>query len=428
MPRLLLTLLILLFPMPGIHAAISLGDTGDAIIRQYGNPVSFDAGQNLTTYQWTDWRLDINLLQGAAHRLVFTKDGSPVSDAEERQILNDNGGVASWLPVERLDLPTAPVNKWRRTTDSAEAFTSSGTMTLSTKMWVDAQTTKEFYAPFNQQASTSTPSRIVVTAPAVPVGPLAPFMGMLTKLVGLVVAAVILIGIVALLVRQSSREPALRTPKRFRSACTIVPPLPSTADEPTALAEPKTLADLSWQEFELVVGELYGRQGYAVEMCSGDGSDGGVDLRLRKNGETTLVQCKHWKVYRVGVSTVRELFGILTAERADHAILVTTGKFTRDAIAFADGKPLTLIDGARLKVIIEQGSRERRGDTYSTWRVGPRTLSARPPSSHRCAHAAGSRWYCGRQGRAGISFGDAPCIQAAGASGAYGRSWCGGEN
>ena len=38
-----------------------------------------------------------------------------------------------------------------------------------------------------------------------------------------------------------------------------------------------------------MVGELYRRQGYTVELCSGDGADGGVDLRLHKNGHTTLV-------------------------------------------------------------------------------------------------------------------------------------------
>ncbi len=140
--------------------------------------------------------------------------------------------------------------------------------------------------------------------------------------------------------------------RQLKSACTLTapPPLPPAVKQVQvpSLPRSKTLADLSWQEFELLVGELYRRQGYTVEICSGDGADGGVDLRLRKEGQTTLVQCKHWKVYKVGVSTVRELFGILAAEEANHVILVTTGKFTQDARAFAVGKPLELIEGNRL--------------------------------------------------------------------------------
>ena len=112
----------------------------------------------------------------------------------------------------------------------------------------------------------------------------------------------------------------------------------------------------------MLIGELYRRQGHTVEMCSGDGSDGGVDLWLRKDGRTTLMQCKHWKVYKVGVSSVRELFGILSAEKADHAILVTTGRFTPDARAFTAGKAMELIDGEMLHVLVEASKYSAEGD------------------------------------------------------------------
>jgi restriction system protein len=57
------------------------------------------------------------------------------------------------------------------------------------------------------------------------------------------------------------------------------------------------------------------------------------------------------------------MFGLLTAERADEAIIVTTGKFTRDAQAFAAGKPLRLIDGPQLLALVQsvQGGTLARG-------------------------------------------------------------------
>ncbi len=114
----------------------------------------------------------------------------------------------------------------------------------------------------------------------------------------------------------------------------------------------ESLKSLSWRQFEHLVGEAYRRQGYDVEETGGGGADGGVDLILRANGETSLVQCKRWRTQRVGVDKVRELFGVVTAEGAGRGILVTSGKFTTAAQSFAAGKPLTLVDGPALAQLV----------------------------------------------------------------------------
>jgi len=57
------------------------------------------------------------------------------------------------------------------------------------------------------------------------------------------------------------------------------------------------LDDMSWQQFEALVGEAFRHRGYAVTETGGGGADGGVDLVLRKDAETFLVQCKQWKAY-----------------------------------------------------------------------------------------------------------------------------------
>jgi restriction system protein len=107
--------------------------------------------------------------------------------------------------------------------------------------------------------------------------------------------------------------------------------------------------NLPWKQFEFMVTEAYRRQGYAVDYSFSRGADGGVDLVLRRDGRTSLVQCKKWKASSsVGVPVIREMFGLLTAEKADEAIIVTTGNFMTDAIEFAVGKPIRLIDGPQL--------------------------------------------------------------------------------
>jgi restriction system protein len=104
---------------------------------------------------------------------------------------------------------------------------------------------------------------------------------------------------------------------------------------------------LTWQEFENLSGAIFRARGYAVENCGGGGADGGVDLRLLRNGESTIVQCKRWKVFKVGVKPIRELFGVVAAEGAHWGIFVSSGIYTQDALRFAEGKPLELIDGAQ---------------------------------------------------------------------------------
>jgi restriction system protein len=114
------------------------------------------------------------------------------------------------------------------------------------------------------------------------------------------------------------------------------------------------LNNLSWQDFERQVAEVYRQQGYWVDEVGGGGADGGVDLRLRRDGTTVIVQCKRWKTFMVGVKPVRELFGVMTAEKADRAIFITSGIYTDEALRFAEGKPLELVDGAQLAEMLRQ--------------------------------------------------------------------------
>jgi restriction system protein len=115
---------------------------------------------------------------------------------------------------------------------------------------------------------------------------------------------------------------------------------------------PSSIQTLSWQQFESLLAEAFRRQGFVVEHTGSHGADDGVDLRLSKAGAKTLVQCKHWKVWRVGVKVVRELLGVVASEGAQAGIVVTSGRFTRDAIAFANKSPIRLIAAAEIVALI----------------------------------------------------------------------------
>ena len=117
----------------------------------------------------------------------------------------------------------------------------------------------------------------------------------------------------------------------------------------------RSVDDLDWREFERLVGHYFEQRGFAV-VQTGSGADGGVDLKLSKDGERYLVQCKHWRARSVGVEPVRELYGVLAASRSVGAYMVTSGRYTRAARAFAHGREIQLLDGNDLrKALLEAG-------------------------------------------------------------------------
>jgi len=145
---------------------------------------------------------------------------------------------------------------------------------------------------------------------------------------------------------------------------------------------PDALQGMSWQEFELLVGEAFRVQGYEVSERGGAGPDGGVDLVLRKDKEKFLVQCKHWKAFKVGVQVVRELYGVMAAQGAAGGFVVTSGSFTEEAVAFASGRNVRLVDGPKLFGLIQQAraAREQPGQAGRAARAGRAEvpLPARP--------------------------------------------------
>ena len=120
-----------------------------------------------------------------------------------------------------------------------------------------------------------------------------------------------------------------------------------SADDPQ-----KLVSSLSWADFELLVGEAYRKQGYIVTETGGGGPDGGVDLILTNATGKTFVQCKRWKSNSVGLPVVRELLGSMTALGSGRGIVVTAGRFTKDANEFANKHNIELVDGPKLVKLI----------------------------------------------------------------------------
>ena len=152
------------------------------------------------------------------------------------------------------------------------------------------------------------------------------------------------------------------------------------------------LHDITWRDFESLVGEVFRMRGFSVVENGRGGADGGIDLILKKDGEVFLVQCKQWRAYKVSVNIVRELLGVMVSKGAAGGFVVTSGVFTAEAQSFAKGQNIELLDGPRLMAMIEKArtadsvrsSVEQR--VYQTCPPAP-TISTVAPSCPSCGDA-----------------------------------------
>ncbi len=144
------------------------------------------------------------------------------------------------------------------------------------------------------------------------------------------------------------------------------------------------IKDLTWETFERLVCEYYRQEGFWVERRGGAKPDGGVDLEAYRDGELILVQCKHWKAWKVGVRHIRELRGVMAHEGARHGVLVCSGEFTQEAQDFARQNNVELVDGNRLSEMIRRGQEARTRNRPPEAPPAPQVPSPQPERTPAC--------------------------------------------
>jgi CheY-like chemotaxis protein len=110
--------------------------------------------------------------------------------------------------------------------------------------------------------------------------------------------------------------------------------------------------------FEDLIKMLLSKMGFEVTSTSKT-VDGGIDLiainRAPVIAGKYVIQCKKYALSnKVGEPVIRDLYGVVNSENANKGILVTTSSFSSKAVDFADKKPIELIDGQRLRSLLEQ--------------------------------------------------------------------------
>lgn len=126
------------------------------------------------------------------------------------------------------------------------------------------------------------------------------------------------------------------------------------------------LAAMPWEDFEHLVRELFAKvfssPGAEVHVTQAS-RDGGVDaIALDPDpikGGKIVIQAKRY-TGTVTVGAVRDLYGTVLNEGANRGILVTTSDYGPDAYRFAQGKPLTLLNGGNLLSLLSDHGHSAR--------------------------------------------------------------------
>ena len=103
---------------------------------------------------------------------------------------------------------------------------------------------------------------------------------------------------------------------------------------------------------------------------------------------------------RYAVQVVRELYGVMIDQRASAAKIVATTNFTAEAVAFARGKPIELVDSKALQHLVRgvQTSSRLTISTDEPDHLTPMCPSCNTPmvlrEARRGAYAGQKFWGC----------------------------------
>ena len=380
--------------------ALQLGENETQITARHGAPSVEDHGRHLAVYFWEGWSAQLEFKDGVVGKLTYRRN-TYLEDAEIQSLLQANGGANRWHETTNL---ATKAREWMRD-DGAAAVSDAAHPTgmifqtgVATAEAIVTDTFLKFDAPANPPALQRMPAtprnepvvrsnapqpqlrsepqlrpdeatpEIFAPEPAPPTpaaesekpqeipAPIVPPAAVIETTVvenhgasggiGCVVFGVIFgVGLMAAaLFYFLAKRPPVRAPHSVRPAA---PPVARPA--PAAVAnDTLDLESLRADQIELLLGEIFRRQGYTVELSAALGADGGSDLTLRRDGESIPVQSKDWKAARVTEQEIREFYGVMAGTAAPRGVFVTTGTFSREARDLAGEKFIELIDRAGL--------------------------------------------------------------------------------
>ena len=134
------------------------------------------------------------------------------------------------------------------------------------------------------------------------------------------------------------------------------------------IKDEENLAAMDWEDFEHLVAQLFewefAKNGIEVKVTRAS-RDRGVDAILFDpdplRGGKYVLQAKRY-TRTVDVSAVRDLYGTIMNEGANRGIIITTASFGPDSYEFSKDKPISLVDGQNLLIMLQKHGKKFKID------------------------------------------------------------------
>lgn len=171
------------------------------------------------------------------------------------------------------------------------------------------------------------------------------FFSLLILIVLCMIALAAFCGIIIILKRSLSQAAPRKNPAvihcapRSRSETVLPPPVW------TMQRIRETLELIDWYQFEKFCSSLLDSEGFEVERKGGASPDGGVDLVVTRNGTKTLVQCKHWRTWKVKEPVVRQMLGSMVDFEVNRGAIFTLLGWTQPALELAQKHGIGMVNG-----------------------------------------------------------------------------------
>jgi len=119
------------------------------------------------------------------------------------------------------------------------------------------------------------------------------------------------------------------------------------------------LDQMSGFDFEELVADILSRLGYGHVEKILFTQDGGRDILIHSPKGLIVVECKHQPKTSIGRPIVQKLHSAVITSKAVKGMLVTTGRFTKEALEYASnlavsGTPIDMIDRS---ILVDMASR-----------------------------------------------------------------------
>lgn len=381
--------------------ALQLGETREELQAKHGAPGAEDHAKNLAVYFWEGWSAQLEFQGNVVQKITYRRNYY-LQEAEIISLLDSNGGEKRWRETSG---PNSAAREWTRD-DGARATCARGRPVSIVFQTADLAAR---YQQGPKIVGSATPGPATVAGPAPASAPPVAYTRTPTFPKPLATVPEPDLPVADPPAIPSPKPAAAERPVPKLQAAELQPekkPAPPASAEKAPVAEPAAtgakeeshllgyaigalavlgalaggafyfikrrarpghaaplkrqvtilsseaaeaapgLDSVRDDQVELLIGELFRREGYTVELSAALNTDDGIDLMLRRDAETTLVQGRYWKSPRLTAREVREFYGAMAAGGAPHGIVVTTGIFTPDAVDFVEGKGIVLLDGS----------------------------------------------------------------------------------